>query len=292
MTKRWKFDALSDPEDLQSLFDSMAGMPGDKPRLEVIDASSSDGSDTNDLQALFDSVAKSFDDVGAAPASPSDAPHHRATDALAAPSPGGTHDDVLFRQLGQMARQVHDALRALVRDSTFQHVGEAVGDAPERLGRIAQAPEQVARRVRHATDTAMLLQARASLGADGLRTRWDKAFANQLSVKQFKQLVNETHEFLATVTADSRAANEQMSEIMKAQDVHELTGQMVTRVVELAQTLETRLLELLIESAPEGTPPVRSGGDSSKGLSSGSAGPREMESRQAQVDALLKRLGF
>ena len=41
---------------------------------------------------------------------------------------------------------------------------------------------------------------------------------------------------------DSRAPNTQLTEIMMAQDFQDLTGQVIKRVIDLAQQLESQLL--------------------------------------------------
>ena len=68
MAKRLKFDESGDSDDLQALFDSLAGGSAPTPpRLEVVSPSGSTGDD-DDLQALFDTVAPrldGFDEPGA-----------------------------------------------------------------------------------------------------------------------------------------------------------------------------------------------------------------------------------
>lgn len=297
MTKHMKFDATSDSDDLQALFDSMAGVPAEKPRLEIIDAAAAEGDDSDDLQALFDSVAGSFGDLA-----PGEAAGHgeisqadEATDGATSKSgPPGVEmqSDAMFQKIGQMTRQVHDSLRELGYDSSLQQAAEAIPDARERLAYIAQMTEQAASRVLNATDIAIPLQARVRESADALRTQWDQAFANALSVEQFKELAGATRQFLAAATDDSRATHAQLSEIMMAQDFQDLTGQVIKKVVVLAQTLEAQLLEVLIETAPEGKKPVRKEDGLLNGPVIQSEGRDDVVNSQAQVDDLLESLGF
>lgn len=297
MTKHMKFDATGDSDDLQALFDSMAGVPAEKPRLQIIDASAADGDDSDDLQALFDSVAGSFGDL--APGEPvAHADVSQVGEAAAgatatsAPPVAGTQSDAMFQKIGQMTRQVHDSLRELGYDSALQQAAEAIPDAREHLAYIAQMAEQAASRVLNATDIAMPLQARVTESADALRTQWDQAFANALSVEQFKELAGATRQFLAAATDDSRSTHAQLTEIMMAQNFQDLTGQVIKKVVVLAQTLEAQLLEVLIETAPEGKKPVRKEDSLLNGPVIQSGGRDDVVSSQTQVDDLLESLGF
>ena len=76
-----------------------------------------------------------------------------------------------------------------------------------------------------------------------------------------------------------------------AQDFQDLTGQVIKRILEAAQNLETQLLSLLIETTPEG---VRQG--VAPGLLNGpvinAAGRNDVVTSQEQVDDLLESLGF
>ena len=73
----------------------------------------------------------------------------------------------------------------------------------------------------------------------------------------------------------------------------DLTGQVIKRVVEMAQMIESQLLSVLIESAPEDKRPART---ADNGLMNGpvvsSEGRDDVVTSQEQVDDLLESLGF
>ncbi|KAA3649467.1 MAG: protein phosphatase CheZ [Proteobacteria bacterium] len=296
MAKRMKFDESGDSDDLQALFDSIASVP-EKPKLEVIAASVvDDGGDSDDLQALFDAVAGEF---AAAPEAAPDVPEAAPDVAAAAPdlpAAAAQVDDhsceVVYKRLGQMTRKVHDALRELGFDQSLQSVAEAMPDARERLNYIAQMTEQAASRVLNSTDIAKPLQDRVESGANELKAQWDKVFANQMSADEFKALATRTRDFLGKTAEDSRATNAQLTEIMMAQDFQDLTGQVIKKVVAMAQQLETQLLEVLIETAPNDKKPVRKEDGLMNGPVITAEGRDDVVSSQEQVDDLLESLGF
>jgi len=282
MAKKLKLDEAGDSDDLQALFDSIANSP-QQPAPKVAPAPKAASGDDDELQSLFDSVAAEFDAGEAAAPAPA---------AKAGGDGQSEHScDAVFTRIGQMTRQVHDTLRELGSEDGLQDAVQAIPDVRQRLSYIAQMTEQAASRVLNATDIAQPIQNKLHADARGLQVKWDKLFANQLSVDEFKVLSHETRGFLGDVTQASRATNEQLMEIMMAQDFQDLTGQVIKKVVELAQKLETELLQVLLEV----TPPEKRG-DKHSGLMNGpvvsSEGRDDVVTTQEQVDDLLGSLGF
>ena len=67
--------------------------------------------------------------------------------------------------------------------------------------------------------------------------------------------MDETCEFFSGVGGQADRTNTILTDIMMAQDFHDLTGQVIRRVVALATSLEEQLVKLLIEtSRPEQRP--------------------------------------
>ncbi len=279
MMKKQKGEAENDSDELQALFDSIASTPA-KPAAPAVVAApvKDDAGDSSDLQALFDSVASEFD-------------AHETDAEASAEDKSGAQADAVFNRIGVMTRQVHDTLRVLGADSTLHEAVRAMPDARQRLNYISQMTEQAASRVLNATDIAKPLQDRVGEDAEALRGRWDRLYANELSVDEFKALADETRAFISRVEESSKATNDQLMEIMMAQDFQDLTGQVIKKVVDLAQKLETELLGILIEVAPPERLPANS-----EGLLNGpviNAKDRDdVVTTQEQVDDLLDSLGF
>lgn len=288
MAKRLKFDESGDTDDLQALFDSIAGAPAGAaappPRLEVVagnpSAGASTGSDDDELQALFDSVASEYT---------AEHPDAAATDEEE--DSRGHRSDTVFNRIGVMTRQLHDTLRELGYDRSLQEAAHAIPDARQRLSYIAEMTEQAASKVLNATDIAKPIQDRVQANAEILRSRWDRLYARQLNPDEFRLLAGETRDFLGTVVDGSRETNAQLMEIMMAQDFQDLTGQVIKKVVDLAQGLEQQLLQVLIEAMPADRKV-----DAPEGLMNGpvinAVGRDDVVSNQEQVDDLLESLGF
>ena len=245
MAKRLKFDETGDSDELQALFDSIASERV-QPMLEVVDDKADDG-DNDELQALFDAVAEEFgDSVAADPTAAA-----LAADVDAGGDDAGEISDkaaggsAVFNRIGKMTRQLHDALRQLGYDQALQEAAEAIPDARQRLTYIAQMTEQAASRVLNATDVAKPIQDKLQGDAADLESRWEKVYAQQASVDDFKVLAGETRQFLGQVREGSRATGEQLMEIMMAQDFQDLTGQVIKRTIGLVGQVEEKLVGLV-----------------------------------------------
>jgi chemotaxis protein CheZ len=285
MSKRFKLDESGDSADLQALFDSIAAQPSDRPvpgqpreaHVEVVGGTAT-SADTPELEALFDSVAGQAAQSAAAPAAQGVVPASHSGENV-------------FQRIGHMTRQLHDTLRQLGYDRALEEAAKAIPDAKQRLAYVAQLTEQAASRVLNATDAAMPIQERLQGQAAALSGRWDRLFGGDLSVDEFKALSADTHAFLGDVPKRTEATNAQLMEIMMAQDFQDLTGQVIKKIVDLAQSMESELLQVLIQAMPE-----EMKADTPEGLLNGpvvnAQGRTDVVTNQEQVDDLLESLGF
>jgi chemotaxis protein CheZ len=274
-----KPDDGSDSDDLQALFDSIAA--GSPPAPPPPPARADSSGDSDDLQALFDSVAQ------AQPAEAAVSPEPTFASADGAPQ-----EEVVFNRLGHLARQLHDSLRGLGADKLLEDAAhKAIPDARQRLTYLAQMTEQAASKVLNAADIAKPVQDELMTRSEAMSKRWDKMFANQLSVDEFKLLAADTRTYFAEAPPKLKITNDQLMEIMLAQDFQDLTGQVIKKIVDVVQNMETQLLSLLIEAMPE-----QRKAEAPEGLLNGPVinadGRSDVVTNQSQVDDLLESLGF
>lgn len=277
-----------DSADLEALFDSIASVPPKdtsppvvvKPSVSVV----SESGDSDELESLFDTVAAQAvsnvnkDIVSKEPSSSGEGV--------------GSSQDKMFNSIGQMARQLHDTLRQLGYDKMIEDTVNALPDAKDRLSYIANLTEQAACRVLNATDIAQPIQDELQHASEKLGERWDKLHANQLSVAEFKVLAGDTRFFLKnTLPEKVSGTNAQLMEIMMAQDFQDLTGQVIKKVITLAQGLEAQLMAVLIDAIP-GERRNEEMNSLLNGPVINAEGRADVVVSQEQVDDLLDSLGF
>jgi chemotaxis protein CheZ len=235
--------------------------------------------DSDDLEALFDSIVinNSAQARSAAPKAQAEAEEHIAGDVMS--------------RIGRLTRTLHDALRELGYDRVLEKTAALIPDARDRLDYVVKMTEQAAVRALNAIEAAQPMQDRLGQEAECLSADWQKLFDKQLSVEEFKALVDRTRDYLAEVPQKTRATNAQLLEIMMAQDFQDLTGQVIKKITMLAQDMEKELVHLLVDLVPSD---VRSEIDA--GLLNGpvvnAAAGSEVVTNQNQVDDLLASLGF
>lgn len=252
--------------------------------------------DSDELEALFESVASGAANFPAQSFAPTSAPLKPAPGSgdlqrFLGENKTGPGENV-FTQVGQMARQLHDTLVGLGYNKIVEKTVGAIPDARDRLAYIANLTEQAACKVLNATDAANPLQDEIETEAARLAAKWDALYANRIGVEEFKALAGETRVFLKDALPRKTALTKaQLLEIMMAQDFQDLTGQVIKKVVELAQELETQLMSLLIDTIP-----VEKRTESVNSLLNGpvinAEGRSDVVASQRQVDDLLESLGF
>jgi chemotaxis protein CheZ len=278
----------NDTSDLEALFDSIAAdytqvAPAVKP-VPVVAKAPPASDDNDDLQALFDSVsAEALTD------------QKLASGPAASMSEAGepwSQQETVFNRIGQMARTLHDTLSQLGYDKFLEKTVTALPDAKDRLAYVANLTEQAACRVLNATDVAGPLVDEIENCARTLGERWNKVFANQMGAEDFKQLAIETRAFLnSDLPQKTKATHAQLTEIMMAQDFQDLTGQVIKKIVALAQDLESSLMSVLLEVVPE-TKRTDEVNSLMNGPVVSAEGRTDVVVNQEQVDDLLDSLGF
>ncbi|QLG87260.1 protein phosphatase CheZ [Chitinibacter bivalviorum] len=244
------------------------------------------GGDSVDLEALFDSIvqANQTDTVeSATPTAQAATSEAQTTSEMAEPAKS------MFSHIGHLTRKLHDTLCELGLDKSLESAASSIPDARDRLSYVATMTEQAAERTLNALDVAKPLQDSITEQSTALSREWDRFFAKELSVDEFKHLVERTRAHLATTTKQSEQVSNQMLEIMMAQDFQDLTGQVIKKVLVMAKEMESHLLDFLLMFNPTAK-------TEDTGLLNGpvvkSEGRTDVVTNQEQVDDLLESLGF
>jgi chemotaxis protein CheZ len=196
----------------------------------------------------------------------------------------------VHQQLGALTRQLHDSLNGLGLTAKVQTWAGELPDAKSRLSYIARLTGEAAEKVLNQVD-----QAKAQHDFIASETRR----IGQLIVKDPVAAVAKGHvmNFIEDVDKASRAVDQHLTAIMMAQDFHDLTGQVIAKVVNLAATIEEQLVQLLIQTAPPDAivkapaapePYV----PALDGPVVNAEGNTEVVTNQSEVDDLLASLGF
>ncbi len=203
--------------------------------------------------------------------------------SLGQPAASGASPE-MYQQLGTITRQLHDALTQLGVMPRLQRAANGLPDARSRLNYIADKSAASANRVLNAVDSAK---------AEHTRINEQTRRIADLMVADPAQAVasGAVKAFVREMAAATTRIDHQLTDIMLAQDFHDLTGQVMSRVIVLAGDLEDSLVKLLVQAAspdqnlrieqvPLGGPVIDPEGRS------------DVVKSQREVDELLANLGF
>ncbi len=202
----------------------------------------------------------------------------------------------VHQRIGVLTRQLHDSLAGLgLADKVKTWAGE-LPDAKSRLSYIARLTGEAAEKVLNNVDQAKLHHDHI---ASETRRIGALIVQDPVAAVAKGQVMN----FITDVEQATQEIDKNLTDIMLAQDFHDLTGQVIAKVVNLAANIEEQLVQLLLITAPgDSTKPAATepSGDKVKapaepilqGPVVNPEGNPDVVKSQSEVDDLLASLGF
>lgn len=158
--------------------------------------------------------------------------------------PAGFDQGNVHTQIGLLTRQLHDALRELGYADRLRGAAEELPDAQNRLSYIARLTGEAAEKVLTLVDDAKDRQ--TDIVAQTKKMR-QSMIADPVAAVAKGHIMN----YLEDMEKSTEIVDNQLTDIMMAQDFHDLTGQVIAKVVTLAASIETQLVTLLVQTAPQ-----------------------------------------
>ena len=193
----------------------------------------------------------------------------------------------VHHKIGQLTRQLHDSLNELGYAEKLRGSMGELPDAQSRLSYIARLTGEAAEKVLNRVEQA---KAQHDFIAQETRRVVTSLVKDPVAAVAKGEIMN----FLTDVERVTKEAVSHLTEIMMAQDFHDLTGQVIARVVNLAATIEEQLVQLLIQTAPPSvqSAPIEVPREHLAGPVVDPERTPDVVTNQSQVDDLLASLGF
>jgi chemotaxis protein CheZ len=204
--------------------------------------------------------------------------------AMIKPSDALVVSPEVFQQIGSITRLLHDTMQQLGVMPKLQVATDGLPDARSRLTYIAQKTAEAANKVLNSVDQAKVDHIAINEAAHAMA----KAIvADPVKAVASGAVLN----FVEDVEMRTARIDAHLTDIMMAQDFHDLTGQVVAKVVTLANDLEDSLVKLLVSVVP---PDQREKVDLNvlNGPVVNADGRTDVVTNQGEVDDLLASLGF
>ena len=193
----------------------------------------------------------------------------------------------VHHKIGKLTRQLHDSLNELGYAEKLRGSMGELPDAQSRLSYIARLTGEAAEKVLNRVEQA---KAQHDFIAQETRRVVTSLVKDPVAAVAKGEIMN----FLTDVERVTKEADSHLTEIMMAQDFHDLTGQVIARVVNLAATIEAQLVQLLIQTAPPSvqSAPIEVPREHLAGPVVDPERTPDVVTNQSQVDDLLASLGF
>ncbi|WP_343628083.1 protein phosphatase CheZ [Roseateles sp.] len=190
----------------------------------------------------------------------------------------------VFQQIGTITRVLHDTMQQLGVMPKLQVATDGLPDARSRLTYIANKTADAANKVLNSVDQAKAEHVKITEAAN--------AMAQAITADPVRAVASgAVLNFVKEVESSTTKIDTHLTDIMLSQDFHDLTGQVVAKVVTLANDLEDSLVKLLVSVVP---PEQREKVDPSilQGPVVSHEGRTDVVANQSEVDDLLASLGF
>ena len=193
----------------------------------------------------------------------------------------------VHHKIGQLTRQLHDSLNELGYAEKLRGSMGELPDAQSRLSYIARLTGEAAEKVLNRVEQA---KAQHDFIAQETRRVVTSLVKDPVAAVAKGEIMN----FLTDVERVTKEADSHLTDIMMAQDFHDLTGQVIARVVNLAATIDEQLVQLLIQTAPPSvqSAPIEVPREHLAGPVVDPERTPDVVTNQSQVDDLLASLGF
>jgi chemotaxis protein CheZ len=206
---------------------------------------------------------------------------------MTAKLPGKKHaalPNAKVEKIGQAAARLHRLLKELGHTRNLEKSAATMPDARDRLSFIDKSMHEASEKTISAVEASMPLIKDNRAACGNLTVRLSDA-----NFSEHGTLVAETISMLGEIAAAEEIFHHNLMQIMEAQEFRDVAGQMVNKIVAAAVEVESILLDLLKEYAPD----TKDSLISTHGLTAGPGLKTENNvNGQDEVDDLLASLGL
>jgi len=206
----------------------------------------------------------------------------------------------LFTEIGKLTRELHDALNSFKLDSRIADLAaQDIPDAKDRLQYVLKMTDEAANKTMDAVENSSELNNQLNSRISALNATWGKINSKQNAPGDFKIFFQDIEKFLTDAGEVNSEIGANLTEILIAQDFQDLTGQVITNVIQLVHNVEESLVHTItmfghmdeynqaIESGKKGQ-----GKEGVEGPIIDASKRDDVVNNQDDVDDLLSSLGF
>ena len=219
-------------------------------------------------------------------------------------------DRNLFNAVGKLTRGLHSAIVDFHVDGDLnkeppQIDNSEIQDASDRLNYVISMTQNAANKTMDMVEASAPIALNLGEEAGVLKDEWARLRRREMTGDEFREIYHRMDDFFGAIQSGTGELNKNLQDIILEQGFQDLTGQVLTRVINLIRDVEGSLVNLVriagqveeITGLPESAD-IEEGEKKEKEPSSGE-GPQihaaeraDVVSGQDEVDDLLSSLGF
>jgi len=214
-----------------------------------------------------------------------------------------TTERLMFGQVGELTRELHDALVNFQNDTRLIDIaGQELPDAKDRLKYVIEMTDKAANTTMDAVDYCLPIADKLISDLEAITPNWNNLMTRNLSVGEFKQLCHSIDDLFGHSKTGAADVRGKLTDILMAQDFQDITGQLIKKVIDLVQDIESRLVVILTVCRDQEELEVETTNDSeedNRAKEIAAEGPiinaeerSDVVNGQDDVDDLLSSLGF
>ncbi len=203
-------------------------------------------------------------------------------------------EQTLFQEIGKLTRQLHDALGNCRNDERISSIAEVdMPDARERLAYVIEKTSDSAHKTLGYVEAALPLSDQLKSEAVEMTEEWERFKRREMSAEDFRDLSKRLEKFLAAVNANNDEIHEHLTAILLAQDFQDLTGQIISRVINIVEQVEQGLVGMIRKCGEKKEETAKAGPNiDAEGPLVNADKRNDVVNGQNAVDDLLSSLGF
>lgn len=206
-------------------------------------------------------------------------------------------DTNLFKEIGKLTRELHEALTNFQLDSRISGLAaQEIPDAKERLQYVINLTEDAANKTMDTVEQCLPIAEGICLRSKELLVDWEKLFNKQLQAGEFRVLCEDVKKYLQESEENAASLNKLLNEVFLAQNYQDLTGQVIRRIMQMIHDVEESLVGMI---KMFGAVADYNKAKEEKKTTTESEGPivnpnerTDVVNGQDEVDDLLSSLGF
>jgi len=154
-------------------------------------------------------------------------------------------DENLYQEIGQLTRALHESIKKFKLDSNVQGAGSDIDEANDGLAYVVDMTAKAANKTMDKVEDSLPLSQGIAAESGEIQQQWKRFLNKELTPSEFRDLCKHISNFLKSTDSNTRKLNQNLNDILLAQDFQDLTGQVIQKVTSMVTDVEARLVNLV-----------------------------------------------